>query len=231
MIQQPKIPDIRRGLILGLEYRGSVSASGTVRDISGNENPATLAGNAYLDNRGCHLDGDADYLIYPGSDLWNFGSGDFAFCFWFNPSVEERSAIFADSSDYWLGMDFNWQGTRNLNAWASSTGSSWDILNADSGGNGIGTIQIALNEWSFVVFARSGTSWKTYIDAVNDVAVVASGSLVNRSSANKYIGRWGIEEYGYYALNGSIDDFRIYNRALTAPEIAVLYHRGKWRAA
>ena len=154
-----------------------------------------------------NFDGSGDYLRFGdgGFEEWDFGDGDFTIDFWFYPTAQSRMALFAFDTDHRLGIDFHWSGTRNVNIWASSTGSSWDLVNGDAGGNGIGSVSLDLNEWHHVAFVRSGDRWITFIDGVKDVDVTVSGSVVEKDEGI-IIGRWGT---GTYWLNGNIDEYRV----------------------
>ena len=52
------------GLVLWLDYlnTGSVAATGTWKDYSGNGNDGTLTGDTYVDEQGAHFDGTADHV-------------------------------------------------------------------------------------------------------------------------------------------------------------------------
>jgi arabinan endo-1,5-alpha-L-arabinosidase len=70
-----------------------------------------------------------------------------------------------------------------------------------------------------IAAVRSGVDGYVYIDGVQ---VATSGSLVNpvSSAGHAYIGNSGFST-GYF--NGTIEDVRIYNRALSATEIEEIY--------
>jgi hypothetical protein len=83
-------------------------------------------------------------------------------------------------------------------------------------------------QWQFVCMtytaARELASW---VDGVKGTPATASGTLVN-PTYTKAIGadhRTGAGPTGFF--NGRIDDFRIYNRALSAAEISALYNSRK----
>lgn len=165
-----------------------------------------------------------NYLSFPYSDDWDFGSGDFTIEFWFNPAAQRRMAVFAGDTDYWLGIDFHYQGTKNINIWASSTGTSWDLIRADDNGNGVGSISIPLNQWSHIVYTRDGNQWMTYINGVPDVNITVSGSLVNKIE-NKRIAKWG-SPVAAFGFDGLIDELAIYKRSLQPSEIQEHYENG-----
>ena len=84
------------------------------------------------------------------------------------------------------------------------------------------------NEWTHITGVyRKGNSITAYING----QYISSTPLPNENLyATNYtsssIGSYW-RSYGYF-WNGKIDDVRIYNRALSDPEIQTLYHEGGW---
>jgi hypothetical protein len=123
--------------------------------------------------------------------------------------------------------------TKDILTWGNvSTGGSW-LLKVDStgalkvsvkGGNITGSIVVNDNGWHHVaaVFENDGTpevgDVKLYVDGIEDTGTTVSQCSINTvADYNVKIGKWvGI----YYT--GKIDDVWIYDRALTAGEIAEL---------
>jgi hypothetical protein len=151
-----------------------------------------------------YFNGSDAYLELENSSVWDMAGGNFTYDFWFYPRAESRMALFSGSSDYWIGLDYHFQGTRNVNLWASSNGFSWDLINADPGGNGIGTISLNLNAWNHIALVRNGNNWRTYLNGIHDVDITVTGSIINKSEV-KRIGNWGT---GSYKLFGNIDEPR-----------------------
>lgn len=147
----------------------------------------------------------SDYLTIPnGTNSLLDLSGDFTIEFWFYTSQSTRMAMLAYSSDYSFGIDYHYNGTRNINIWASSSGGSWNMIHADGGGAGIGTISTILNSWNHVAVVKSGTNFKTFINGVMDRNITVSGTIFTTNRSFR-IGLWGT---GTMPFNGYIDDFR-----------------------
>ena len=183
-----------------------VDSAITPKTVTAYDNAQIDTANKQFGTGSALFDGTGDYLGIPNSADWDFGSGDFTIDFWIYPIDTTRQAIFASTSDYWLGLDYCCQGTRNINLFASATGTDWALINADSGGNGIGTISLVSETWTHVAFVRHGNSWRTYINGVIDVDITVSGTLTVKEET-KNIGRWGGD--GISKFNGQIDEFRI----------------------
>ena len=153
----------------------------------------------------------SDQLLVSGAYDWQF-SGDFEFAFDFYPSVASRAALFAPNHDQRIGMDFTYNGTRNINIWLSSNGTSWSPITADSGGLGIGSASLALNAKNTIVWRKSGTNHKTILNGVIDINVTASGAPYFLSTEIFRIGIWG---QNGYPLTGKIGNFKVYNGGTT----------------
>lgn len=182
-------------------------------------NDLETVGNAQISTAQNKFGGGSMYFNGTGSTWLNvpptqnleFGSGDFTIEMWIYPSDTTRRAIYhgSDGADWSIAIDYNAQ---KFNIWASSNGTSWNLINADAGGNGIGSITIATGTWTHVAYVRSGTTWQTYVNGVRDINLTGiSGSIVNRASNAKSIGKWyftnGVGNPTIW--NGYIDDLRI----------------------
>ena len=154
---------------------------------------------------------NSGYITYAdGADV-EPGAGNFTIEMWIYPITQERQAIFAGSSDQWLAIDFHFQGTRNINIWASSTGNSWNLLTADGAGNGIGALSLTLNAWNHVAIVRNGNNWMSFINGIRDINVTVSGTVVDKAEV-KQIGKWGAGG-GPDFFDGYISEFRYSNVA------------------
>ncbi|MEK7116540.1 MAG: LamG domain-containing protein [Patescibacteria group bacterium] len=93
----------------------------------------------------------------------------------------------------------------------------------DGGGN------ILLNKWNYVTVTWDGTSkaHKIYVNGVVKANNTAQDSTIPELVQQITIGEdTPVGDLGEY-FNGSIDDVRIYNRALSASEVLQLYRMGK----
>ena len=84
-----------------------------------------------------------------------------------------------------------------------------------------GTSALAAGGWHHVAVTLNGATGTLYVDGVNvgsNNAMTLKPSDMGSTTQN-WIGR---SQYSDPYLNGRVDDFRIYTRALTASEIAVL---------
>jgi len=79
-------------------------------------------------------------------------------------------------------------------------------------------------EWYYVVgVIRGATDMDIYVDCTNDGGVYAgSGGTMSYDNNPGSIGRGDVAGFNPYYLNGSLDDFRYWNRALSAQEVSEL---------
>lgn len=84
---------------------------------------------------------------------------------------------------------------------------------------------LPLNTWSHVVATYSGglvsTGTKLYYNGVSQVLITYQNATLNATNSVGYIGMDGI--LVRQRFNGLIDEVRVYNRALSAGEILMLY--------
>ena len=165
--------------------------------------------------------GGPDKLVFPDHRQFDFGSNDFSIQMWFKPHAVARMGLFSGATDYWFGLDFHNQGQRNVCLWASSGGTGWDLIHGDAGGAGIGKIPLELNQWNHIVVVRKGDHWKTYINNQVDLDITAPGTIVDKDE-HKQIGMWA--DVGNWT-NGVVDEFAIFDFALTSEQVRYYYRK------
>jgi hypothetical protein len=118
-----------------------------------------------------------------------------------------------DSAGVVNGYSFRLDANENL---------SFSVIPASGGPVGISTAPraIPLNTWTHVagVYSTSGGTLTNYVNALADPTTASGAPAPTDGSNSLQIGK----DYGGNAFNGNIDEVRIYNRALSADEIAIL---------
>jgi len=139
------------------------------------------------------FDGTGDYLAIPSNPAFNVGTGNFTLEYWVRPTVLTSGTTYNIfkfySSATSNGPEID--GTANFGWWKDTVGL---ILES--------TTIAAINTWYHIAYVRSGTTFKLYVNGVEEDSVTNSDSF-NFST-------WDIGR-GYYNSNfaGFLDDFRL----------------------
>ena len=174
-----------------------------------------VAGNTTISNDitkygtgALYFQGDDDYLLTKETHEW--GDEDFTIEMWWYPTSTARQALFHGSwgQDWSIGIDYNGGGSPTLGIWASSSGTNWDLIDADPGGNGIGSETINQNQWNHIAYTRNGTTWTSWVNGVKDVEITSLSGTIANTPARMAIGAWW-QLASMSSVHGYIDDFRV----------------------
>jgi hypothetical protein len=201
--------------------------TGTVaKDYSGTGNSATLIGSPIWKpgaiGSAINLNGSSQYInVFGGSSL-GF-SGDItlaAWCFITNFSIGGDLVIARDNNStgqrgYFIG--FNSDSTPSFSVFKAT----------DVESNLKGPAPSVLNKWIHIAgtyhFVADGTSQMTlYINGVLNTNISTAVGPRQTTTNDCHIGHRQYSGFTYY-VGGMVDDPRIYNRALSAAEVAGLY--------
>ncbi len=190
-------------------------------DHSGNGNAGTLSGTTvptWVSGRhakALSFDGSSSYVTGVGTTLPNVGaSANVTVSAWIKPtSTSGTKTIFNKGLS---GSCFNY-GMVLINGvlTARNTGNDYSVQS--------GTVPA--NAWTFVTIVFNGSGATGYINGVLS-STNASGFTTSCGDTH-----WMIGARAYNALSeffpGSIDDVRVYTRALTAGQVTALYTQGE----
>jgi hypothetical protein len=118
-----------------------------------------------------------------------------------NVSAAWRDVIMKGSDEYYLV--------------ATSSSGPPAVAGSNLGGALIGSSALPANTWSHLAGTYDGTTLRLYVNGVQVASRAQTGSIATTTNPLQ-IG--GDSSFGQY-FQGTIDEFRIYNRALTATEI------------
>ena len=160
------------------------------------------------------LNGADEYVSLPTGIV--SALSDFTVSAWVNPASDDTwSRVF----DFGTGTAVNMFMTVN----GGGAGLRFAITNNGNGAEQTltGGGQLPLNTWSHVAVTLSGTTGTLYLNgtpvAINPNMTLKPSSLGNTNQ--NWIGR---SQYPDPCLNGTVDDFNIYNRALSPADVAAL---------
>ena len=207
----------------GLLVYYSLSTNTTpVPDDSGNGHTGTVNGATWVTNGVT----DASYSFDGTNDYINMGnsislSGSFSISLWVNPlaweSASYRALIAKTVSGQNTGFSFEKKGG------SSGTDSLW-IADGTSWRSADSPSALPSGAWSHVVGVYDGTNITVYVNA--QAGTPAASPAMGANSANILLGHsaWSDSDpYRYFS--GTLDEVRIYSRALTAAEVQQLYFR------
>lgn len=206
------------GLVLNQTFNGTDIAGTAALDRSGNSNNGVLSNSPKPTpgkvGQALRFNGTTSFVNNP---LSLSTASDFTVSAWLNPSstsgtwrqvVDTRAS--GSNTPIRLGIN---NGTLVCRIEAGSVGNSFSVTLKAS---------IPTNKWAHGACTLSGTTLSGYFDGVLVSSAVIAGST---SSTVLTIGKdptSGSEEFA-----GSIDEVRVYSRALSAVEVASLYKLGQ----
>jgi len=209
------------------ECRGNIAL-----DASGNSNRGTLTNFALSGStsnwvsgsaakRGCALafDGVDDYVNIGTAPTLNLNA-DLTLSVWFKTNSTDSDYIISR-----LGACANENNVYNI--YKSAVDQKIYFITSDNANTVIGTRTVNDGVWHHVVGTISGTTMKIYVDGIQDGnTVTISTSRDSYPSASTEIGAVTVCNPSGGQFNGSIDEVRIYNRALALSEVEGLYNSG-----
>lgn len=191
----------------------------------GNALGSLAAGSLTVGKQGQALtfNGSSDYVDVPDNSSLDIDTTSLTIAFWMKLSSMPGSGIYGASP--YIIFDKAYGGS----AYTVFIGNNGMLFNLPSGAGGIGSsFTPVLNQWMHyvAVFDNANDISRVYLDgSLHDTATNQVGNL----DQNDYSLRIGYKTYsgttGTY-FNGTLDDVRIYNRALSSSEVYQLYTAG-----
>jgi len=155
------------------------------------------------------LNGTTDYVNVPYNSRFNFGSGDFSFCFWLKTTAETAMILSHFKDGYGWEID-----TTNGKIGISS--SLVTMKSAESCNNG---------EFRNIIITFKQSAPKAYHIYLDGVET-DTGSLDTANIDVDVPLLIGKDTKDIAFFDGSLDNIMIFNKALSAEEVAFLYNDG-----
>ena len=168
-------------------------------------------------NKCALFDHSSDLLSASTINLSNLLGTEFTFSLW----VKVKSGISA------YGQVFQYFQDNNNNIYFRRQNANylgfWIWQNGYLGGGGVLNMpNYIVDVWTHYVITYTGTEAKAYVNGILHQTDAKDGTVFNIGNSTLRIGdRHGLDQHFY----GEIDDFRIYNKALSATEISDLYNQ------
>ena len=199
--------------------------AGTIADRSGKGNTGTLVG---LNQRSAAQGKFSQALSFDGSTSniatsltnLNFSSGTISW--WMKPAAAYNTSalrgIWGQMTSGNTTPEFSCQVFVDNNWYCGWNGASDTRVTFSAA-----AVNYPLNTWAFYTLVWTGSGTTLY---QNGVSIGTNGTAPAVSNiANAFVlGRQGSAAGNFFP--GAIDDFRIYNRALSPTEVQALYHLG-----
>jgi len=204
-------------------WRFEETSGTTAYDSSGSHNDGVLHGPVSTSGRidlGYKFDGMDDYIEVPGSVSLDGITEAITLIAWVKVPSGIRYSVFSR----WVYVDgdersfvFDIENEKLLFG-LSGDGIGGKFLNSAN--------TVTLKQWTHVAATSDGVTMKIYINGELDPNTETPPAVIHPSSADLHIGRWMIgPEVWHYPFDGTMDEVKIYNRALSADEIEADYNR------
>jgi Concanavalin A-like lectin/glucanases superfamily len=202
-------------------------ATGKTSDLSGQGNSGQLRSMSTSTSvtkgktgQALFFDGVSSYVDAGNASAANFGTSNFAIAFWVNSKpgsdgyvITKRSAC--GNGSFWNAYITGETGFPGLEIDEDAGGTNYNSIDGD--------VSVQDGKWHHVVFTRVSVTLHLYIDGKLDVDSPGGGVTNISNSASLVMGDNNPCGSPY---PGSLDDIRIYNRALSAAEVKQLYNLG-----
>ena len=208
------------GLIDYYPFNGN--ANDTVGINNGTVQGATLTTDRFNSpNSAYAFNGNSSAINLPPVSFNNLTSGTLAAWIELNANIQE--SIFGKQHPGFNSYGIFTVGYYSTDAGAPASGQAGQLYFHGQNGAGLASSSTLLSTgvWHHVAVAFSSTSCNLYIDGTPSGSASGNFSIPDDTSTVASIGNWG-GDVGI-GMNGKIDDFRIFNRALAANEVAQLY--------
>lgn len=183
------------------------------------DNDGTNNGASYVSGQirsAGDLNGSSDWVDLGGQETLNFGeTGRMTISVWVNPDVQKQQGIVAkwDSGGEYLLRDPNGNGEIE---WRTGDGTNSNTLTTTTG-------LIPNDTWTHIACTRNENVHAVYVNG-SFQKQIAPGAFADTNRTPVI----GVQEHprngGNFWFDGQIDEVRIYDRALSAPEIERLYN-------
>jgi len=213
-------PPVREGLVLHYSFD---QAGDRVEDLSGRGNHGTAHGLAWgskgkVGGAG-KFDGKNAYVETPHSESLSFVPNEFTVAAWIYPTAwGGHSGMNAIATKYGDGGVWLFRVVKR-----HETGNVAKLNTESALGRHFATREVTLDQWHFVVMRKSRDRLSLYLDGLEDAAfdyrtVLNAGGPLRISGQGPDPHNWGVRQ----RFCGLIDEFMVFNRALSEAEIRSL---------
>ncbi len=185
---------------------------GKIFDLSGNGNNGILYGNTHFVpgkfGNCLSFDGSGDYVSISENTAFNFTTQGFSISIWVRGRTDGVAGVISRRQTEHVG---------NIGYAINVAGGVYRLYIDGDNYQQVGNTND--NNWYHIVLTSDGTTKRIYCNSIIAGSITA---VISSSSYSLVLGRFSNDLNDYY-FNGEIDDVMIFNRALSATEVAQLY--------
>ena len=211
--------------------------NGNANDESGNGNNGTIYGATLTTdrfgntNKAYSFDGVDDYVnCGTGNGSFNFSSyTNFTLAVWIktamSPSSNTWPMIISKETGPSVRTGYNIVINPADSSWGSVGTVFIEVFSSSKTSGAVSTTLINDNQWHYIVGIRRGNTIEIYVDG----SLENSRSCIEDDISNNMkmvIGKHSTNNSSFLPFKGTLNDIRIYNRALSESEIQELYNEG-----
>ncbi|MBN2269931.1 MAG: LamG domain-containing protein, partial [Sedimentisphaerales bacterium] len=169
-------------------------------------------------NNAIDLDGDDDYVV---AEYAHIPTSAFTLSMWINPDSDMNSTSSRDDLVYWQSrarphLTFNKAGTGEIGFWPNVGGDFDGPLST--------TVSWNAGTWYHIAATFDGTNCMIYVNGTLEGMVAVPTPGPHEAASGPRIGTNNANNANF---DGQIDDFRIYDYALSAGDVAMLAGKGE----
>ncbi len=199
-------------------YNFAEASGATVVDASGKGNHGMISGTTQTSRTSGKFDnaltfGGTKYLTVPNSSSLDIGGTGLALSFFAKITNTGSDQVLIDKP--WNATSFPAPYYQYGVEFTASSQMFTLYLGDTSGSSKTYNMSAPLGVWTHIAFTYDGANVKGYVDGV--LKFTTPGTFSIQAKGNPL--RIGLDHIGNQPTNGSLDEIRIYNRALSATEI------------
>ena len=219
--EEPKEPAfVKEGLVAYYPFNGNA------KDESGNGNHGDTNGTVLVEDRHGNkdsaygFDGVDDNIQIP--ETKDFEANSITLSLWIQTQQPKTAEIIGKDGESRRIGERQWIIETSPDG--QIIGDVWTSTSGHRGHIGYSRNRINLIEWNHIALCWDGSNYQIYLNALKDI-VVATGDEKTLAAGDQpvRIGGGAPDGAAPFYFKGSIDDIRIYNRALSAAEVKALY--------
>jgi len=170
------------------------------------------------------LHADANqYAMRPVNDsIYNFSTSDFTLQVWVNLNSLAREQVLMEKFE--TGSGPGWTLTY-YPGWPTAESKKFHFYTVASARIYSDDIEIDVGQWQQVIMRRTDDAFELFYNTTL-IGSVTNSNIFEDSNYPLLIGKRNADDGRGFPVDGKLDEIAIWNRALNADEIALLYNQG-----